>query len=90
MLSSENCVFICNNIKGIQLLTRLRVGLKHLRDTHNPICSRDENIDTSCCFLLQYSRYTSERLALLSVILGINNSVLEVGDSQISVKLVIS
>lgn len=90
MLSSENCVFICNNIKGIQLLTRLRVGLKHLRDTHNPICSRDENIDTLCCYLLQCSRYTSERLALLSVILGINNSVLEVGDSQISVKLVIS
>lgn len=32
----------------------------------------------------------SERLAHLSVIRGINNSVLEVGDSQVSDKLVIS
>lgn len=87
---SEKSVFICNNIKEIQLLTRLRVGLKHLRDTHNPICSRDENIDTSRYYLLQCSRYTSERLAHLSVIRGINNSVLEVGDSQVSDKLVIS
>ena len=83
MLSSENSVFIYDNLKGIQLLTRLRVALKHLRDTLNPICSSDENINTSCYYLLQYSCFTSERLALLNVIRGINNSVLEVVDSHI-------
>ena len=45
---SENSIFLCNNPKGIQLLTRLRLGLSHLRDhifKHNfqdnfsPICN---------------------------------------------------
>ena len=45
---SENSIFLCNNSKGIQLLTRLRLGLSHLRDhifKHNfqdnfsPICN---------------------------------------------------
>ena len=29
---SENSIFLCNNPKRIQLLTRLRLGLSHLRD----------------------------------------------------------
>ena len=29
---SENSIFLCNNPKGIQLLTRLRLGLSYLRD----------------------------------------------------------
>ena len=27
---SENSIFLCNNPKGIQLQTRLRLGLSHL------------------------------------------------------------
>ena len=45
---SENSIILCNNPKGIQLLTKLRLSLSHLRDhklkhnfqdTLNPICN---------------------------------------------------
>ena len=89
---SENSLFLCNNAKGIQLLTRLRPGLSHLRDhkfkhnfqnTLNPICNCGEDIETSCQYLLRCSHYTNERLALLNVIQGIDNSILELADSHI-------
>ena len=53
---SGNSVFRCHNLKGIRLLTRLRLGLRHLRehkfkhgflDSLNPICSCGQNIETS-------------------------------------------
>ena len=87
---SKNSIFLCNNPKGIQLLTRLRLGSSHLRDhkfkhnfqdTVNPICNCGEDIETSCHYLLQCSLYTNERLALLNVIQGIDNSILELTDS---------
>ena len=89
---SESSIFLCNNPKGIQLLTRLRLGLSHLRDhkfkhnfqdTHNPICNCGEDIETSCHYLLHCSLYTNKILALLNVIQGIDNSILELTDSHI-------
>ena len=89
---SESSIFLCNNPKGIQLLTRLRLGLSHLRDhkfkhnfqdTHNPICNCGEDIETSCHYLLHCSLYTNERLAFLNVVQGIDNSILELTDSRI-------
>ena len=83
---SENSIFLCNNPKGIQLLTRLRLGLSHLRehkfkhnfqDTLNPICNCGEDIETSSHYLLPCSLYTNERLALLNIIQGIDKSILE-------------
>ena len=77
---SENSIFLCNNSKGIQLLTRVRLGLSHLRDhkfkhnfqdSHNPICNSGEDMETSCHYLLHCSLYTNERLALLIGIQGI-------------------
>ena len=89
---SENSIFLCNNPKEIQLLIRLKLGLSHLRDhkfkhnfleTLNPICNCGEDIETSCHYLLHCSLYTNERLALLNVIQGIDNSILELTDSHI-------
>ena len=88
----DNSVFLCNNPKGIQLSTRLRLSLSHLpehkfehnfHDTHNPICNCDEDIKTSSRHLLHCSLYTNERLTLLNVIWGIDKSILEPGDSHI-------
>ena len=90
--SSENSVFLCNNPKGIKLLTRLRLDLSHLRehkfknnfqDKLNPICNCGEDIESSCHFLLHCSLYSNERLALLDDIEGIDNSIFEISDSQI-------
>ena len=89
---SENSVSLCDNPKGTQLLTRLRHGLSHLRehrfkhnfhDILNPICNCGEDIESSCHYLLHCSLYTNERLALLNVIQGIDNSILELDDSHI-------
>ena len=87
---SKNSIFLCNNPKGIQLLIRLRLGSSHLRDhkfkhnfqdTVNPICNCGEDIETLCHYLLQCSLYVNERLALLNLIQGIDNSILELADS---------
>ena len=89
---SENSIFLCNYPKGIQLLTRLRLGLSHLwnhrfkhnfQETLNPICNCGQDIETSSHYLLHCSLYTNERPALLNVIQGIDNSILELTDSHI-------
>ena len=89
---SENSIFLWNNPKGIQLLTRLRLGLSRLQDhkfNHNfqdtlhPICNCSEDIETLCHYLLYCSLYTNERLALLNVIQGTDHGILELGDSHI-------
>ena len=76
----------------MQLLIRLKIGLSYLRDhkfnhnfldTLNPICNCGEDIETSCHYLLHCSLYSNERLALLNVIQGIDNSILELTDSHI-------
>ena len=87
--SSEKSIFLCNNPKGIQLLTRLRLGLSQIRDhkfkhnTLNPICKCGEDIETSCHYLLRCSLYTNERLGPLNVIQGIDNRILELTDFHI-------
>ena len=47
------------------------------------VCNCEENIETSCHYLLHFSLYTNERLALLNVIQGIDNIISELGDSHI-------
>ena len=56
---SPNSVFNCHNCKGIKYLTRLRLGLSHLRehkfkhsfqDTFNPFCSCGLDIETNMHF----------------------------------------
>ena len=89
---SKNSIFLCNNSKRIKLLTRLRLGLNHLRDqkfkhnfldTLNPICNCDEDIETSWHYLLHCSLYTNQSLVLLNFMQGIDNSILELTDSHI-------
>ena len=47
------------------------------------MCDCGEDIETPCHYLLHCSLYTNERLALLNVIQGIHNSILELDDSHI-------
>ena len=58
---SGSSVFNCHNLRGAKLLTRLRLGLSHLRehkikhgfqDTLNPICSCGNDIETSAQLIL--------------------------------------
>ena len=63
---SANSLFNCHNPKGIKFITRLRLGLSHLRehkfkhsfqDSLNPFCSCGLDIESTAHFLLHCSMY---------------------------------
>ena len=90
---SGNSVFKCYSPKGIKLLTRLRVGLSHLRehkfkhaflDSLNPICSCGQNIETLSHFLLHCSNYSNERLTFVNIIRNIDSNILSKNDLKVT------
>ena len=90
---SGNSIFRCHNPKGIKLLTRLRLGLSHLRehklkhgflDSFNPIYICGLNIETSNYFLLHCSNYSSERSTFLSIIKNIDTNILNKNDLKVT------
>ena len=90
---SENPIFNCHNPSGIKLITRLRLGLSHLRehkfrhnfqDTLNPICSCGENIETTTHYLLHCSNYLNERMTLLTNLQNVEENILDRNYSRLS------
>ena len=88
-----NNVYYCHNPKGIRLLTRLRLGLNHLRehkfkrsfqDCLNPLCFFGSEIETSTHYLLHCPTYTNERMTLLNKIKSINFTILEFCDAVVT------
>ena len=89
---SANSILSCHNPRGIKLLSRLRLGLSHLRehkfkhsfqDSLNPFCSCGKGeVETSSHYLLHCSNYSEERLALLNTIRNIDMSILQLSDSK--------
>ena len=67
---SPNSVFNCHDCKGIKHLTRLRLGLSHLRehkfkhsfqDTLYPFCSYGLDIETNTHFFLYCHLFSDQR-----------------------------
>ena len=90
---TANSIFGCHNPIGVKLLTRLRLGLSHLRehkfkhsfqDTLNPLCSCRKEVETTFHFLLSCSNYSDERFILLIKIKNINPNISENTNSQIT------
>ena len=90
---SENPIFNCHNPSGIKLITRLRLGLSHLRehkfrhnfqDILNPICSCGENIETTTHYLLHCSNYLNERMTLLTNLQNVEENILDKNYSRLS------
>ena len=90
---TTNSIFGCHNPIGVRLLTRVRLGLIHLRehkfkhgfqDTLNPLCSCGKEVETTFHFLLSCPKYSDERLSLLSKFRNINPNILENTNSQIT------
>ena len=89
---SANSTFNCHNPRGIKLLSRLRLGLSHLRehkfkhsfqDSLNPFCSCGKGeVEISSHYLLHCCNYSEERLALLNTLRNINMFILQVSDSK--------
>ena len=87
-----NC-FDCPNPKGIKHITRLRLGLRHLRehkfkhsfqDTINPLCNCGRDIDSSTHFFLHCPFFINERRTLLSTIRSLDSKLLDCTDSDLT------
>ena len=86
---SGSIVFNCHNPKGVKLLTRLRLGLSHLRerkfqDSLNPICSCGNDIETSAHYLLYCPNFSNERSTFLNIIRSIDRNILTRSDPQVT------
>ena len=90
---SESTVFNCLNLKGVKLLTRLKLGLTHLceqklkrsfQDSLNPICSCGNDTETSAHFLLHCPNFSNERSTFLNIIGSIDRNILTRSDSQVT------
>ena len=84
---SANSFFNCHNPKGIKFITRLRLGLSHLRehkfkhsfqDSLNPFCSCGLDIESTGHYLLHCPTYTTERRTLLSTIENIDSNFIDI------------
>ena len=88
-----NNVYYCHNLKGIKLLTRLRLDLSHFRehkfklnfqDCLNPLCPCGNEFENATHYLLHCPTYTNKRLTLLNKIKSINCSILVPSDAAVT------
>ena len=89
---STNSTFHCLNPNGLKLITRLRLGLSHLRfhkfkhsfqDTLNPICNCG-TVETTIHYLLLCPNLSNERLTLFNKLQSIDENILSKDDPNIS------
>ena len=84
--------FNCYNHKGISLITRLRLGLSHLREhkfNHNfqncidPLCSCGMDIESTSHFFLHCPIFDDKRITLLSTLNKIDCKLIETNESSV-------
>ena len=87
---SANSAFHCLNPNDLKLITRLRLGLSHLRfhkfehgfqDTLNPICNCG-TVETTIYYLFLCPNFSNERLTLFSKLQSIDENILSKDDSK--------
>ena len=90
---SPNSFFDRHNPKGIKLITRLRLGLSHLRehkfkhgfqDTINRLCSCGQDIESSTQFFFHCPFFINERRTLLSTIRSLDSKLLDCTDYDLT------
>ena len=88
-----NSIFGACDSQGIQLLTRLRVGLSHLRyhkfrhgfnDTIDPFCPCTIEIESVSHFFLRCHNFDLQRLSLMNELFSINPSILQYDENSLS------
>ena len=87
-----NSVFNCNSSKGLKFVTRLRLGLSHLRehkfkhsfqDSINPLCSCSLDVESTIHYFLHCPLFTIERHTLLNTISQTDNKLLDSKESNL-------
>ena len=90
---SSNSSFDCRNPIGIKYITRIRLGLSHLRehkfkhsfqDTLNPICNCGNDVEFAIHFFLHYPLYSNERHTLLNSLVNIDHTLLDNTDYSLT------
>ena len=90
---SPDSVFDIRNPKGIKPITRLRLGLSHLRqykfkhsfqDTINPLCNCGQDIESATHFFLHCPFFINERRTLLSTIRSLDSKLLDFTDYDLT------
>ena len=88
-----NSFFQCCNLKGIRLITRLRLELSHLREHKfkynfqnclNPLSSCGSSIESTSHFLILCPIFHDKRDTLLSTLNNIDCKILESSDSYLT------
>ena len=88
-----NSIFNIPNSLGLTYLTRLRVGLSHLRehkfrhnfrDSLNPICNCGNAIESTKHYLLHCSNFKNERQTLLQNIRTVNPNLLSINEDALT------
>ena len=83
---SSNLFFDYHNPIGIKYITRIWLGLIHLRqhkfkhsfqDTFNHICNCGNDVESAIHFFLHCPLYSNERLTLLSSLVNIDHTLLD-------------
>ena len=90
---SPNSVFNVFDPTGLKLLTRLRVGMSHLRehkfkhnfqDTLNPLCSCSLEVESTSHFFLRCQNYQNIRTALFNELQIIDNTILDMNEVNLT------
>ena len=85
--------FNCSNLKGIRLITGLRLALNHLRDHKfknnfqnclNLLCSCGSGVQSTSHFLLHCPIFLDKRHTLLNTLNSIYCKILELTDSYLT------
>ena len=88
-----NSVFSVADIYGIKLLTRLRVGLSHLRehkfrhnfqDTINPLCSCSLEIESTSHFFLRCQNFITPRTNLMNELRKLDSNILNLDEISLT------
>ena len=88
-----NSVFGVANKNGIKLLTRLRVGLSHLKehkfrhnfqDTINPLCSCSLEIESTSHFFLRCQNFITPRTNLMNELRKLDSSILNLDEISLT------
>ena len=83
---SLNSIYNCHNLKGVKLITRLRVGLSHLgehklkhnfQDSINPLCNYAHDIESTTHFLLHCPLFVNERSTFFSTLSSLDCNLVD-------------